>query len=585
MPDRWTPFTATQARGDNRYSSLINREGTGTDCLVAALAALGGDLIMSAAQGLHGHGWRRVTVLVALAVVEVLGTSATAYAATETFTPGGGSEQKFVVPGDVTGIEVIAIGAAGGEGALLAPGGSGAKVTAHLAVEPGQTLLVDFGGGGGGANGAGGGGGASDVRTIAGGSAPASLASRLVVAGGGGGGSTFGPAGGNASGPTGEAGANGRESGGGGGGTSSAGGKGGFAGFDGGEGETGKLGQGGRGESEGGGAEDGGGGGGGGYYGGGGGGSAIADGGGGGAGSSFVTLAAESYSFASGASEPQEVVINDLLGPTGATGATGPTGPDGPTGPQGVSGATGPTGATGQTGQSGATGATGGTGQQGVTGATGAQGPTGSTGPAGASGAPGATGAIGPSGSEGPAGKTGATGPTGAAGAKGVTGATGTTGATGQPGKEGSKGSTGATGPAGAAAIASFASSQGVSNGYCLNYTELEGKGQGSCPAKTSGYSGSELLAGPAPTGGETVTDLYATTSAALGSKESVLVSVIDNSSGATLLSCTVTSASKGACSNALGSGTAAPGDYLEVKLTGVGSRWCPGQWRVTFRF
>ena len=140
---------------------------------------------MSAAQGLHGHGWRRVTVLVALAVVEVLGTSATAYAATETFTPGGGSEQKFVVPGDVTGIEVIAIGAAGGEGALLAPGGSGAKVTAHLAVEPGQTLLVDFGGGGGGANGAGGGGGASDVRTIAGGSALASLASRLVVAGGG----------------------------------------------------------------------------------------------------------------------------------------------------------------------------------------------------------------------------------------------------------------------------------------------------------------------------------------------------------------------------------------------------------------
>jgi hypothetical protein len=124
-----------------------------------------------------------------------------------------------------------------------------------------------------------------------------------------------------------------------------------------------------------------------------------------------------------------------------------------------------------------------------------------------------------------------------------------------------------------------------VSNGYCLNFTELEGKGQGACPSKTSGYSGNELLAGPVPAGGETITDLYATTSASLGGKESVLVSVIDNTSGVTLLSCTVTSASKGACSNATGSGTAAPGDYLGVKLTGIGSRWCPGQWRVTFRF
>jgi len=64
-----------------------------------------------------------------------------------------------------------------------------------------------------------------------------------------------------------------------------------------------------------------------------------------------------------------------------------------------------------------------------------------------------------------------------------------------------------------------------------------------------------------------------------------VLVSVIDNSTGTMLLSCTVTSASKGACSNATGSGTAAHADYLEAKLTGIGSRWCPGQWRVTFRF
>jgi hypothetical protein len=124
-----------------------------------------------------------------------------------------------------------------------------------------------------------------------------------------------------------------------------------------------------------------------------------------------------------------------------------------------------------------------------------------------------------------------------------------------------------------------------VPSGYCLNYTELEGKGQGPCPAKTSGYSGSELLAGPAPANGEKVTDLNATTSANLGGRASVLVSVIDNTTGTTLLSCTVTPTSNGGCSNSSGSGTAAPGDYIEVEISGSGSHWYYGQWRVTFRY
>ncbi len=118
-----------------------------------------------------------------------------------------------------------------------------------------------------------------------------------------------------------------------------------------------------------------------------------------------------------------------------------------------------------------------------------------------------------------------------------------------------------------------------------LNYTQLEGKGQGPCPGKTSGYSGSELLAGPAPAGGETITDLNATTSANLGSKASVLVSVIDNTTGTNLLSCTVTTTSDGGCSNSSGSGTAAPGDYIEVEISGNGPHWYHGQWRVTFRY
>jgi hypothetical protein len=176
------------------------------------------------------------------------------------------------------------------------------------------------------------------------------------------------------------------------------------------------------------------------------------------------------------------------------------------------------------------------------------------------------------------------TGATGAQGATGATGPTGKEGVKGATGASGSAGATGATGPAGNAAIATFASSQGVPSGYCLNYTELAGQGNGSCPAKTSGYSPSDLLAGPTPANGATVTNLYADTNATPSSKESELVSVIDNTTGATLISCTVTSTSNHSCSNAKESGSAAPGDNIEVRVTASGSNCNNKAWRVRFR-
>jgi hypothetical protein len=124
-----------------------------------------------------------------------------------------------------------------------------------------------------------------------------------------------------------------------------------------------------------------------------------------------------------------------------------------------------------------------------------------------------------------------------------------------------------------------------VPSGYCLNYTELAGQGTSPCPAKTSGYSLSNLLAGPTPANGATVTNLYADTNATLSSKESVLVSVIDNTTGATLLSCTVTSTSNHSCSNAKESGSATPGDNIEVRVTGSGSNCNNKAWRVRFRY
>jgi hypothetical protein len=124
-----------------------------------------------------------------------------------------------------------------------------------------------------------------------------------------------------------------------------------------------------------------------------------------------------------------------------------------------------------------------------------------------------------------------------------------------------------------------------VPSGYCLNYTELAGQGNGYCPAKTSGYSPSDLLAGPTPASGATVTNLYADTNTTLSGTETATVAVIDNTTGATLLSCTVT-AGRSSCSNAKESGSAAPGENVEVKVTAPGSR-CNNKasWRVRFRY
>jgi hypothetical protein len=79
------------------------------------------------------------------------------------------------------------------------------------------------------------------------------------------------------------------------------------------------------------------------------------------------------------------------------------------------------------------------------------------------------------------------------------------------------------------------------------------------------------------------VSNLYADTNATLAGRESVLVSVIDNTTGATLLSCTVTSTSAHSCSNAKESGSALPGDNIEVKITASGSGCSDQQWRVRF--
>jgi hypothetical protein len=59
---------------------------------------------------------------------------------------------------------------------------------------------------------------------------------------------------------------------------------------------------------------------------------------------------------------------------------------------------------------------------------------------------------------------------------------------------------------------------------------------------------------------------------------------VIDNTTGATRLSCTVSSPRKH-CSAASGSGSAAAGDKIEVKVTATGPSGNNKGWQMTFRY
>jgi hypothetical protein len=275
------------------------------------------------------------------------------------------------------------------------------------------------------------------------------------------------------------------------------------------------------------------------------------------------------------------------VGAQGVSGATGPVGPTGSQGPAGQTGSTGPTGKEGSQGTTGATGPTGPTGKEGPTGSQGPQGVGGATGPTGATGREGPTGKEGPTGSQGPQGVGGATGPTGATGREGPTGKEGAKGTTGVTGSTGSTGSTGATGQAGNAAIATFSSAVGVLSGQCLTFS-TGGAGQfswGACPRQSTGFVVSNLLSGQMPANGAGVSNLAASTSANVSGNDKAVVEVVDNATGASLLSCTVNSTTKNRCTNTTEIGKAAAFDRLEVRITTTGTSASFQAWEVSFRY
>jgi RHS repeat-associated protein len=257
----------------------------GNGCSIGSGGGGGSSYVTSAATGVeHDLGFNRGDGAVTISWPPTLDEPTLPASDSETFSSTGAT-QWWVVPDDVYAIQVDATGAQGGNATY---GGLGGRVSATVAVTPGESLQVNVGGqpsgtaagfGGGGASAVSGnrGGGASDIRRHG-----VTVADRVLVAAGGGGAGANPSAtwskGGGGGGLTGIAGGTSScgAGGGGGAGSQSAGGTGGLN-----SGGAGAFGRGGT-------APANAGGGGGGYYGGGSGGNGCSTGSGGGGGSSWA---------------------------------------------------------------------------------------------------------------------------------------------------------------------------------------------------------------------------------------------------------------------------------------------------------
>jgi len=134
-------------------------------------------------------------------------------------------------------------------------------------------------------------------------------------------------------------------------------------------------------------------------------------------------------------------------------------------------------------------------------------------------------------------------------------------------------------------AVATYASTAAVTTGQCLYFTGRGAPGRAACPAATSGYSANKALSLAMPANGATVSNLAANTSATLTGSDTAVVEVIDNTTGASVLSCTVNSSTVNHCTNNASTGTAAALTKLEVRITTTGTSGASKDWEVTFRY
>jgi hypothetical protein len=138
--------------------------------------------------------------------------------------------------------------------------------------------------------------------------------------------------------------------------------------------------------------------------------------------------------------------------------------------------------------------------------------------------------------------------------------------------------------------VALFMSSGNLAaSGDCIGNMTTGAASDSTCPAAvpTDTYSAdTTYLLGPIPPGGSTVTNLEGITDTAVTGSRTYTYDIVDNTTGTTLLSCTIdttTSLSTVACRNT-GTATATQGHYLQVKVTEGGGAPHKAH-RVTFRY
>jgi len=133
-----------------------------------------------------------------------------------------------------------------------------------------------------------------------------------------------------------------------------------------------------------------------------------------------------------------------------------------------------------------------------------------------------------------------------------------------------------------------FLSDTTISSGQCLNNMWTANPGNATCPAAVPANTLTtvrDMLLGPIPAGGATVTNLEVVTTATGTATNTATIDVINNTTGLIVLSCTInnTSLSTKACQNT-GAGFVAGGSYLQVKVTTTGTGMNV-QYRAAFRY
>jgi hypothetical protein len=125
-----------------------------------------------------------------------------------------------------------------------------------------------------------------------------------------------------------------------------------------------------------------------------------------------------------------------------------------------------------------------------------------------------------------------------------------------------------------------------VANLDCLANALHETGASQACPAAVAANTfttEATFLEGPVPAGGGTVTNLVATVDVAPGGAATHTVAVMNNTTGAVLLSCVMTG-TQTSCQNT-GSAAVSAGQYLQVRVSNAGGAANNHSFRATFRY